>query len=231
MDIELKNGLFRQVTPHIHRLELNWWGFSVCVWLVECADEWVLIDTGPPGFEGDIIAAVESLLATPPQTILITHGHVDHIGGLKALSDRWNPQLWAHGLEIPFITGEAQYGQVESSDWGYRMLSRVIPSPSADVTNIGELHQEDKSYGLEVIHVPGHSPGMVALLHQSDRALIAADTFRFKLFGSMPLYTYDRVLARRSMRKLAAYDFDHLLPSHGRAVMNNGRELARSAVE
>jgi glyoxylase-like metal-dependent hydrolase (beta-lactamase superfamily II) len=67
---------------------------------------------------------------------------------------------------------------------------------------------------------------MVALLHRGDRALLSADVFfniNGKLGEPISIFTYDPALNRQSMRKLAALDFDHLLPSHGPAIMKDGK--------
>jgi len=87
---------------------------------------------------------------------------------------------------------------------------------------------------LVVYHVPGHAPGMVALLHPADRALISADTFMNragKLSDPFPPFTYDMGLNHQSQARLVTLDFDHLLPSHGLPLLNTGRQQARAFVE
>jgi glyoxylase-like metal-dependent hydrolase (beta-lactamase superfamily II) len=58
---------------------------------------------------------------------------------------------------------------------------------------------------------------MIALYHRADRAVICGDTFMNlggKLSPPFSMATPDPAAARRSMKKLAALDFDTLLPSH-----------------
>ncbi|MEK7312554.1 MAG: hypothetical protein AAB382_11310, partial [Chloroflexota bacterium] len=62
------------------------------------------------------------------------------------------------------------------------------------------------------------------------RALICADTFTSRggrLGDPMAFLTYDPTLNHQSQAKLAALDFDHLLPSHGPAIMNDGKAKAQ----
>jgi glyoxylase-like metal-dependent hydrolase (beta-lactamase superfamily II) len=85
-----------------------------------------------------------------------------------------------------------------------------------------------------VYHVPGHAPGMVALLHPADRALLCADTF-YNLGGKLgdpaSPFTYDMALNQASQARLAELDFDHLIPSHGPAIMNTGRQAAQAVID
>lgn len=220
---------FIQVTPHIYKLSVCWWGFSVGVWLVYHENQWILIDTGPPGYGSKIVSAVERRTHEPPRVIILTHGHLDHIGGLAEAVKRWKPEVWNHRLETPYIAGSAQYREIQPSGWTYKMIARLMPSQPGGVDITHELEDADEHFGLQVIHIPGHAPGMIALLHSGDRALIASDAFRFKPLSAMPIFTYNRPLARSSMRKLAQLEFDHLLPSHGQPCLHNGRARALDA--
>jgi glyoxylase-like metal-dependent hydrolase (beta-lactamase superfamily II) len=122
---------------------------------------------------------------------------------------------------------------VEPAWWGY--LLAQLSGPTLVGRNVQlPLDEGMVVDGLQVHHVPGHAPGMIALLHPGDRALISADTFNHlngKLTEPFALFTNDPALNRQSMRKVAGLDFDHLLPSHGPAILNNGKAQAQAAVE
>lgn len=51
--------------------------------------DWVLVDTGIGNFEGSIAEAAEKRFGRPPVSIVLTHGHFDHVGNVKELADRW----------------------------------------------------------------------------------------------------------------------------------------------
>ena len=199
------------------QLPLRWMGAMVNVWLAQDAatGAWTLIDCGPPGFGPRLATAVEAAIGTPPEAILITHGHFDHVGGLDALLARWSVPVYAHEAEIPYLTGAKTYTDLQSKDRTYNLLACLVPQ--LRFPEVEFLPLESSFQGMEVHHVPGHSPGMVALLHPEDKVCIAADTFRFKPFGNMPLFTYDRALARESMRLVVGLEFEHILTTHSPA--------------
>ena len=71
--------------------------------------DWVLVDTGIGNFEGSIAEAAEKRFGRPPVSIVLTHGHFDHVGNVKELADRWGVPVYAHELELPYLTGREDY--------------------------------------------------------------------------------------------------------------------------
>jgi glyoxylase-like metal-dependent hydrolase (beta-lactamase superfamily II) len=228
---------FVAVTPHIYKLDLSFFaGFTrVGVWLVRADDGWTMVDTGAPDHAPKIVRATLALTADiPPRRIILTHGHPDHAGGLRALWERWGIPVLAHPAEAPFVLGTQIYEGVRPAWWGYRLAHHVVGSHGvvAPVDRVEPIVECDVVAGLEVRHVPGHTPGMIALIHREDRAIIAGDTFvsrNGRLRHSLDLFTPDREAARRAMARLAEEDFDHLLPSHGRPILGAGKAEAERA--
>jgi len=75
--------------------------------------QWVLIDTGIRGTNSLIIQAAAARFGknARPAAIILTHGHFDHVGGIKRLNT-WQVPIYAHELELPYLTGGASYRQV-----------------------------------------------------------------------------------------------------------------------
>ena len=229
--------MFVRVTPRIYKLDLVIFGglSRVGVWLVDADDGWTMIDAGEARHAEAIIQATLDLTGGQvPRRIVLTHGHVDHAGGLRMLLDHWGSPALAHPAEAPFLLGRDSYSLVRPAWWGYRLAHRIggwfnVPPP---VGRIEHLTEGDAVAGLEVRHVPGHTPGMIALVHRGDRAIIAGDTFisrRGRLKAPLGAFTPDRAEARRSMARLAEEDFDHLLASHGRPILGAGKAEAMRA--
>src|SRR4051812_38672846 len=70
--------------------------------------KWILVDTGLGHSSKAILEESERLYGKncPPQAIILTHGHFDHVGSVIELSDYWNIPVYAHKMELPYLTGE-----------------------------------------------------------------------------------------------------------------------------
>src|SRR5215203_3542483 len=90
-----------------------WWMRTLLanVVFVGSSERWVLVDAGIGGYSGAIAAAARELFGDerPPEAIILTHGHFDHVGSLKRLLQRWDVPVYAHTLELPYLTGRSSY--------------------------------------------------------------------------------------------------------------------------
>ncbi len=97
---------------------------------------WALVDTGLPGFGAKIRAAAAARFGrdSRPQAIFLTHGHFDHAGNALALADHWDVPIYAHRLELPYLTGRSDYPPPDPTVGGaIAMLSRVLPHGARDL--------------------------------------------------------------------------------------------------
>src|SRR5690348_1656824 len=90
---------------------------------------WVLVDTGVRGTHAIILKAVaERYGATKPEFILLTHGHFDHAGSVEQLARTWDVPVYAHALEMPFLTGQSSYPPMDPTVGGLiAQMSRFFP--------------------------------------------------------------------------------------------------------
>ena len=74
-------------------------------------EDWVLVDTGVPGFASKIKAAAEERYGegARPKAIVLTHGHIDHAGNARELAEMWDVPIYAHRLELPYLKGKSDY--------------------------------------------------------------------------------------------------------------------------
>ncbi|MBV9734727.1 MAG: MBL fold metallo-hydrolase [Acidisphaera sp.] len=202
--------------------------------------QWVLIDAGVIGTTGLIASAAEQRFGegARPAAIVMTHGHFDHIGGLKELAERWDVPIFAHPLEHPYLNGSASYPPPDPKVGGGLMslLSPLFPRGPIDVSAWLRPLPEDASVpgmpGWRWLHTPGHSVGHVSFWREADRTLIAGDAFITtrqesayaaiaqspELHGPPMYYTPDWQKSRASVELLAGLEPEIAITGHGPAM-------------
>lgn len=211
-------------------------------------DEWVLIDAGMPQSADDILSAAEERFGSisHPKAIILTHGHFDHVGALGELVERWDVPVFAHELEMPYLTGESNYPEPDPTAEGGLVvkMSPMFPNEGIDLGDRVRKLPADGSVpempGWRWIHTPGHTPGHVSLFRDEDRALIAGDAFitvkqeslikvisQTQEISGPPRYlTTDWQAAWESVKRLEALKPSIAVTGHGRPM--SGELLSRS---
>lgn len=206
----------------------------------------VLIDAGMPKSAKEIIDVAENRYGknAKPKAIILTHGHFDHVGAIIELVKHWQVPVFAHKLELPFLTGLDNYPEPDPTvDSG--LVAKMSPMFPNEAIDLGESVQELPSdgtvpfmEGFKWIHTPGHTPGHVSLFRERDGALIAGDAFvtvkqesLYKVFtqekevnGPPKYLTPDWTAAFDSVKKLAALNPSVAVTGHG--VPMSGAELS-----
>ena len=101
--------------------------------------DWVLIGTGLPGSEKAIRAAAAELYGAgiAPQAIVLTHGHLFHLGSALALATAWHVPVLVHPLELPHITAQALYPPRDLTMGGsLASASRFSPAQLPDLRDV-----------------------------------------------------------------------------------------------
>lgn len=165
----------------------------------------VLIDPGDD--EQRIEAAVEQV-GKPLKAILLTHGHFDHVGAVKALTKRY-PQ-------VPVMIGAEDEELLLEPERVYRGMLSHIPDKlhlqadrllaDGDTIDISGMH-------FTVISTPGHTKGSVCYLYED--AVFSGDTLFRGTCGRCDFYGGNSHAMRDSLAKLAALEGDRpVYPGH-----------------
>jgi glyoxylase-like metal-dependent hydrolase (beta-lactamase superfamily II) len=203
--------------------------------------EWTLIDAGVYFSADRIRHWAESHFGrnTRPNSIVLTHGHFDHVGALKELADGWDVPVYVHPEEMPYVTGKEKYPPPDATVGGGLMaiMSPFYPRGPIDVSHRVRPLPLDGTIptmpGWKAIHTPGHTRGHISLFREEGRVLIVGDAFCTtrneaffsavvtqspELHGPPAYYTPDWLSARLSVQALADLEPLALAPGHGRPV-------------
>lgn len=201
--------------------------FDVNVYLLG-AKAGVLVDTGTGRRSEPLLRQVrEALGGGTLSRVILTHRHVDHVGGARDMAAAWAVTPEASEDDAPPLregdlrtTGAAQFGvdlrplPVEDLPYGSRV-------------DVGTL-------SLEVLHTPGHTAGSICLL-ADDGSLFSGDTvFAYGGVGRWDLPTGNRSELEASLRRLAGRSVERLYPGHGPSVREDAEAhlgLAQETLE
>jgi hydroxyacylglutathione hydrolase len=161
---------------------------------------------------GDNIPQILSRLRKHDLTlrqIVITHAHIDHVGGALLLKTTTGAPVFLNQQDLPLLDAmEMQAGWL-----GVATPKVAPPDASADDGLVVGLN----TLPGEVIHTPGHTPGSICLLFPSQNLLIAGDTLFAGSIGRTDLPGGDGRQILRSLRDrlLVLPDATRVLPGHG----------------
>ncbi|GAB3328821.1 hypothetical protein GCM10027511_38800 [Hymenobacter humi] len=215
---------------------------------------WVLIDAGLPGSADKIKQHADEQFGAnnPPEAILLTHGHFDHVGALDGLLAAWpNVPVYAHPLELPYLTGRSSFPPPDPTVGGGMMayLSFAYPKHAYDFGARVQALPADGSVpglpGWRWVHTPGHTFGHVSFFREHDKLLVAGDAFttvfaesgmatytqKQEVHGPPAYFTPDWDAARASVELLARMEPEvaatgHGIPMHGEQLRRQLADLA-----
>ena len=184
-------------------------------------DGLTIIDTGIPGSGKKILAYIREQLHRDPREIriiILTHFHMDHIGGVAAIKKA--------APDAKVAVGDADAGYVTGAlalpvHPGFRgLLLRIVGmvmKPGAFTPDL-LLKDREKIDGLTCIAIPGHTPGSIGLLDEATGTFFSGDILRYdgKTLTEGPAqFTMDLSRQRQSIHTIGNLDFDLLLTGHG----------------
>jgi glyoxylase-like metal-dependent hydrolase (beta-lactamase superfamily II) len=171
--------------------------------------------------------------------IVLGHAHADHRGAAAGLG----APVWCHEAERADAEGD---GGMHSFDLSRldpvnrRVYAKLLPAWDGGPVRVAQtLREGDDVAGFQVVHLPGHAPGLIGLWRASDRLALSSDCFYtvdaqtfVKGAARLPhaAFTAEVEQARASLRKLAALEPAAAWPGHARPVTGDVRaQLERAA--
>jgi len=157
--------------------------------------------------------------------VILTHTHFDHIGCLAEIRKEIpGAELWVHLKEAePLERGD------ERTVYGMDMFRSLCQmqygfKPGAFTFDVDRKLEDSETLELggmawEVLYIPGHSMGSIALYHRPKRVLIPGDVvYADYAIGRYDLHGANPKELKKSLLRLAELEIDVLLPGHNDVV-------------
>jgi glyoxylase-like metal-dependent hydrolase (beta-lactamase superfamily II) len=196
-----------------------------------------LIDTGTPGSGAVIKAAITGLgLETSGLArIVLTHFHGDHTGSAAEIREWSDAPVIAHRLDAPMIRGERPAPAPNLAAWErplFEQFGKELPlGPPVHVdSEVDGGEVLDFGGGAQILAVPGHTDGSIAVHLPEHGALFTGDAIAEASGDVMPgVFNTDRARALESFRHMAELDLEIACFGHGDPVLTGASDRLREA--
>jgi hydroxyacylglutathione hydrolase len=164
---------------------------------------------------GDEIVRINQILASRGLTlkqILVTHAHIDHIGGALKLKSLTGAPIYLNEADLPLL-------QIMAAQAAWIGVETPETAPPDESLTDGRWVGLD-NYPAQVLHTPGHTEGSICLHFSPIKMILAGDTLFAGSIGrtDLPGGNYEQIIDSIHSRLLTLPDETKVVPGHGPAT-------------
>ena len=182
------------------------------------ADENILIDTGTGMGSGPLVSRIRNLVGDQGlDRVILTHCHVDHIGGLKDIVKEFHCGVFASEMDSRIISAA---DSTFTLDTHFGISLEPVPTDvigDGDIISLGE-------HNLRCIYTPGHTRGGLCLLDEVTGSLFSGDTLFADSIGRTDFPSGSGQDLLESLISLRSLEFSDLYPGHGSIVRGDAKK-------
>jgi glyoxylase-like metal-dependent hydrolase (beta-lactamase superfamily II) len=174
-----------------------------------------LIDGGTRATSKRIIGSLRDMGAFPPDVVIATHSHYDHVQGIPTL----RREAAKIGKSIKVLASEKAIPLLKDQSWNrvfgpgtYEGIDDVTPLKENDIVDLGNIT-------LRIYEMPGHSDDQIAVMDESSKTIFVGDAVGDKIADGAflpPFYplSWNPDLFRASLDRIARLDYDSVCLAH-----------------
>lgn len=163
-----------------------------------------------PGGEPELLKKAIEKLGVTVSKILLTHGHLDHVGAAKVLADFYQVKIYGAEQQDQFLFDNLPHQCVQ---FGFPFTEAFLPDvwlQEGDTITVGDIH-------FDVLHCPGHTPGHLVFINKTDKIAFVGDVLFKNSIGrtDFPRGNYADLMASINNKLFTLGDDITFIPGHG----------------
>lgn len=170
--------------------------------------ECLIID---PGLNPEPLIRFLKANAYQPVSIVLTHGHIDHIGGVESLREFWpDVEVAIHKDDAEMLTNPALNLSI--------MVGTMVQARPAEMyLDSNTPYYTAAGLRFQILHTPGHTPGGICLYSARDEVLFSGDTLFAGSVGrtDFPSGSHEALIEGIKTQLLTLPEQTHVYPGHG----------------